>query len=167
MEPGPRHCGIRITELPEKGQQVGISVKIIVVVEIDVPYPGKYAQMSISVDNVMPEEDLKIYTNIINLGTDDLNAQADVIIKDYKNDTVQLKKTGEDVVRSKESKQFITLVSAGSLNSGKYIAKAIYDYGQEVLSAEVPFIIGLLNLELTNYTKTIKTDSISPFSVTF
>lgn len=165
MEPGPRHCGISITELPEKGQQVGISVKIIVVVEIDVPYPGKYAKMSISANNVMPEEDLKIYTTIINLGTDDLDAQADVIIKDYKNNTVKLKKTDHEIILSKVSKQFVTTISAGTLNSGKYIVKAIYDYGAEVIFAETPFVIGQLNLELTNYTHAIKSGAISPFSV--
>lgn len=165
MEPGPRHCGISITEMPEKGQQVGIAIKIIAVVEIDVPYPGKYAKMSISAANVMPEEDLKIYTTIINLGTDDLNAQADIIIKDYKNNTVKLKKTDSEIILSKESKQFPIIIRAGTLNSGRYLVKAIYDYGTEVISAETPFVIGQLNIELTNYTQTIKSGVISPFSV--
>lgn len=166
MEPGITRCGIQISEFAEKGQQVGVSVTLIAVVQIDVPYPGKYAKMSITAENVMPDQDLRIYTNIINLGTDDLNAQADVIIKDYKNNTVKLKKTDQDVVRSKESKQFITLIMAGSLDSGKYLAKAIYDYGPEVLIAEAPFIIGQLNLELANYTKKIRAGTISPFEVT-
>lgn len=165
MEPGLKNCGISITEMSEKGEQVGIAVRIIAIVQIDVPYPGKYAKISITADNAMPEEDLKIYTTIINLGTDDLDAQADVIIKDYKNNTVKLKKTDRDIVHSKESKQFVTLISAGSLDSGRYLAKAIYDYGAEVIFAETPFIIGQLNLELTNYTKVIKSGVISPFSV--
>ncbi len=166
MEPGSTRCGIKISEFAEEGQQLGVAVNIIGVIQIDVPFPGRYAILNLNAENAMPDQDLRVSATITNLGTDELDAQADIIIKDYKNDTVKLKKTDSHRLQSKESREFYIVLKAGTLESGKYMAKAIYDYGAGITSGEKPFIIGQLNLELNNYTKELKSESISPFSVT-
>lgn len=166
MTPGKNTCGVIITKKQANGTQtLGTAVKIIAVIEIDVPYPGRYAIMSLNAPNAMPNEDLGIYTTITNLGTEELDVQADIIIKDYKNNTINTRKTNRGRLGSKESGNFGVTFNAGTLESGKYIAKAIYDYGTEIISAEKPFVIGQLQLELNDYTKEISSNSISPFQV--
>jgi len=166
LEPGKKSCGISFAERPNKDIPLGTTVTVVAVLEIDVPYPGKYAMLSLTAPNAMPNEDLKIYATITNLGTDTLDAYADIIIKDYQNNTIKVRKTYVKRLGSKETGSFGTTFAAGTLESGKYIAKAIFDYDSGFTSDEKHFVIGMLGIELKNYTKEIASKAISPFEVT-
>jgi len=162
-KPGPNVLHIGLIEAVEKGGTVGGRVGVVVVIVIRVPYPGKYAEVSVSVDNVNMGEELNFRVNVNNLGLENINARTDVEVYsgEEKIETLEL---GEKYIATQTAEEFAKKHNTTDYKPGPYKAIAVVNYGK-ITKAETEFKIGSLFVNVTNWTTEIIEGKINPFDI--
>lgn len=143
---------------------IGTAVAIQAVIVINVPYKGKYGEMSFTTENVNEGEPVLFLLDVHNKGIEDFSFSSwiDISSKDGKIETLNFKD------RDLESQTSISLkkeLDTTNYNPGDYNATAYVDYGTRVLSQEKEFRIGTLNVSVTNYTREIVIGGLKQFDI--
>jgi len=163
------HVGVKEAVDEELNQNtIGTAVEIVALVNVYVPYPGKYAEISFSSENVNVGEPLEFNLELVNRGKEDLIVFPRIEI--FSNQSKEKVETLYLENRSLVTTQRLSLhkpLDTSSYNPGRYNGVAIVDYGGASPStAETFFRIGDLSIEIKNYTRKIILDgNIQKFNV--
>lgn len=162
--PGKHILYVGVKELvdPELaiGGTIGTAIEIVVVINVFVPYPGKYVEMSFSSGDANVGELVKFRMDLINRGEESVVIFPRIEI--FSNQTSEKTETLLLEERDMESMQKLSLqksLDTSSYNPGRYKGVAIVEYGgKSPATAESPFRIGNLSIEIKNYTDKVLID---------
>ena len=169
-KPGQHYADIVVREISgaEEGKDIVIGALVAVVsqLEVKVPFPGKYATANLDVENAKPNEEVKFFIRVNNLGEEDIgNARAKITIFDKKNKEVAQITTDGIPINSKERKE-LTAKWTANVSLGDYKAVAAVGYDGLETTAEVNFIIGDFFLKpLDISVKNFKLGQIAKFNI--
>jgi len=134
-------------------------------VEIDVPFPGFYADMDVSAGDVNVGEPVFITVTVRNRGKENItDAKLDISVL-----------AGEDVVKKMESETF-AVETAGAytfqaeipgkeLKAGRYTLKADLSYAGNHAEKSAIFNVGTFDVEIVNHTAEMYNGSVNLFDI--
>lgn len=134
----------------ETGTMIGGRVAIDVPINIRVPYPGKYLEATLSVNDVQVGEVVNFVVKVSNFGKEDLfglTSIVDIYLKDGKVGSASSESF--DILNS-EIKELVLDWDSANSKPGIYVAKAIVDYDGKSAKAEASFKIGDTIIEILN-----------------
>jgi hypothetical protein len=146
--PGDHWAKIVVMELPKgwdssKGEtSIIATVAVIHQLKVNVPYPGKYMQLDMTVQEAVPNESVKFFVKMHNLGNEDIaKARATIEIVGPANDVIATIETGPKAVKSMQ-RQDLTAEWKADVSPGMYHAVATVRYDDEVGHVEKNFYVG-------------------------
>ncbi|MSS74273.1 hypothetical protein EXS72_01395 [Candidatus Pacearchaeota archaeon] len=154
LAPGKHSADILVIEIPDTSQSgenyIGSVVGIITKVVVDVPYPGKYVESSLSVSSAK-EGGIAFVFPIVSKGDLDI-ARAKAVIEIFTplNEKVASLITNEIPVPSHERRELAVIWDTSSVKSGKYRAVATVLYDESTISLEREFAVGADTLKINN-----------------
>ncbi len=145
---------------------LGIVGNVQGVIFVNVPYPGKYAELNFVVSNANTGEDVDLNLKIYSKGEQDINTHSKIEIYDSeKKSLLQTIDLGENLVKSTEFVELKTKLSTLDYLSGDYFAKAVVTYETGAVQDEKVFRLGKLFVDISNYTKFVERGKINRFEI--
>ena len=169
-KPGQHYADVVVREISEaeegKDIVIGALVAVVSQLEVKVPYPGKYATANLDIENAKPNEEVRFFLRINNLGEEDIgDARAKITIFNKKNKEVAQITTDATSINSKERKE-LTAKWTANASLGDYKAVAVVSYDDLETTAESNFIIGDFFLKpLDISVKNFKLGQIAKFNI--
>src|SRR3989344_127084 len=169
LAPGRHIADILVVETEgASGEEtyIGAIVGIVTKVVIDVPYPGKYLESALSIDNRKNGE--VVFTiPVVSKGELDIeNARAKIDILSPDGKKVTSISTNEVSVPSLERRELYAALDTSAIASGTYQAVAKVSYDKSSLDLEKEFFVGTGGLSIKNIavdTKDFKLGGIAKF----
>jgi hypothetical protein len=162
--PGKQKMFVAAKETPTGA---GISAVAIIrgFVEIDVPFPGFYATIDLSTDDVNEGEPVYVSAVVRNKGKEnityarlELEIYSDTnIVKTLKSERFNLETTGEYT--------FSQTILGSDLRPGEYEIKASLYYEGDTVKKSAKFRVGTFDVSIINYTGRMFNNSINPFEI--
>ena len=169
LQPGERIGKIVVEEfIPELkiGEtRVYAKLKVISKIYIDVPYPEKYIDIDIDINDTEVGKPLDIIATITNLGTRDISSvQATFGVYEEE------KKINESVTESEslargDTKKLFASVDTTSFKPGAYSAIATVNYDNYILELGRDFKVGDVYIEILDYTKYFLIETVNRFDI--
>ena len=146
---------------------VGTSVTIKGIIDINIPYPGKYLEISLKSNDVNVGEPVNFELEIVSWGKEDVIAAPKIEIFSLPEqkliETLQFK---EREIKSRETIKLGKTLDTADYNAGNYRAIATINYGgDEPAKAESDFRIGELVIDIIDYTKQIIIKDFQSFNI--
>ncbi len=145
------------------GTAIGTSIDIRGVIDIHVPYPGKYLELALSSHNVNIGEPVEFELFIASKGIEGVNITPKIEIASEEKIIETLYFTNRFLESQEEIKLKKTLDTT-NYNAGNYNATVIVDYGR-IAKAESKFRIGDLVINIVNYTRQITIGGLQKFNI--
>lgn len=151
----------------EHAPMLGIVGNVQAVLFINVPYPGKYAELEFTTTNANTGGDVNFNLTISSKGDEDIVARSRIEIYDStKQNLLETIQLPERTVKSTESVQLVSKLSTKDYLSGDYFAKAVVEYGgDKPAEKEAIFRLGKLFVDIVNYTQTVGREGINRFEI--
>ncbi|MBW2968350.1 DUF3324 domain-containing protein [Candidatus Woesearchaeota archaeon] len=134
-------------------------------VEFDVPFPGFYAELSVSVNDVNEGEPVVLFVNVLNRGKlaiTDAVVNID-IMADGK--TVKTMKSEAFSMEPTAGHSFTEVIEGGELKPGTYEAVARLDYEGKTAEKTKTFKVGTFDVAIINYTTQMYNNSVNLFEI--
>ena len=170
-KPGLHTANIIISkELSEKEKEdifIGTSVAVVTQLYVRVPYPGKYAEVDLTVSEANVNEEVRFFVRVSNFGTEDINKVSGVIeILGPTNELIKTVETNEISIKSKQREELTAGWLAEGVNPGKYYAVAKVRYDGKSARAETVFGVGGLLLDLLDISiKNFRLGGVAKFDI--
>lgn len=161
---GKNYLYIGAKEVPEEDRFISVAIDIKALVIINVPYPGKYIETSLSVGEGNQKDSLPVELLVKNRGTDDINANVHVNFYDSSGSLVYEMPFSPTLIKSGEDRPFRKMLDTTDFQPGVYLAEGVVDYG-EIYRINSTFRIGSLFLSVLNFTEKIPYGGIEPFEI--
>lgn len=162
-KPGPNKLYIGVREIKEGRGGIGARVAVEALIVVYVPYPGKYAEISFSVNNVNVGEPINFVVEVNNLGKEDITVKTDIEVYSAKN-LIETLNLGSKFIKTQTKEIFTKQLNSSGYKAGKYKAIAIVDYGK-IIKEEKEFKIGTLFVNITNWTSEVRKGKINKFDI--
>tara|TARA_Y100000310_G_scaffold241784_1_gene245871 strand:+ start:32405 stop:33556 length:1152 start_codon:yes stop_codon:yes gene_type:complete len=164
--PGKNRVLVGLIETGKGGGTVAGIASIRTPIDIKVPYPGVYAEISFNVQDLNINETADFVIAINNLGKEDIgNAKAVIDVLDNDEKIVEKLFTQEKKIKADTKENLEALFDPSKHNAGQHKAIAHVTYADKSKDLESSFKIGALNVEIINYTKTFFKDKITKFDI--
>ena len=169
-KPGSHQAEIVVSEISEAegGEDIVIGALVAVVSQLDVkvPYPGKYAVASLDIVSTKPNEEVKFFIRVSNLGEEDIeNARAIITILDQNDNEVAKINTDSKEIKAKDRKELMGRWAA-NVSLGEYKAIAAVYYDDLATMVEGSFTLGDFFLNpLDISVKNFKLGQIAKFNI--
>ncbi len=164
-KPGPNHLGVEVKEEPPQNQFIGTAVNIISPVIVNVPYPGKYAEVSLLIPNGNVNEKIPVEVKVVNRGVEPLTLGTNVRFYDSNGDEIETMDFDSVDIGVGEEKFFRRFLDTNGYVAGNYIAEAVVKYGGEETRLNSTFRIGSLSVRVVNFTNELPKGGIYKFYV--
>ncbi len=173
LDPPGDHWGrIVVLELPgglsgSTGKmQITGTVAVVQQLRVKVPFPGKYAQLYLTVDEAEPGETVRFYVKIDNMGKEDIeNAVADIEIVGPNNEQIASLEAGPVSVPSMEKGKLVADWKA-DVRPGEYHAVAVVRHGEEITRLGKNFQVGSMFMDVLDVTvKDFRLGGIAKFDI--
>lgn len=167
--PGTHSLYVKVFESKNESADIsaiGGIAAIRVPIKILVPYPGKYTESVLKVNNINEGEDARYELDIQNLGTE--NVTIDALIEVFK-----INKNGEKMLTQQvndmflESKNVLNVVDELDTNEfepGEYHATATMSYGKTE-TVNTTFRVGEFLVDIIDYDYLFERDKINQFNI--
>ncbi|MBW2968066.1 hypothetical protein KY362_06285 [Candidatus Woesearchaeota archaeon] len=163
--PGKHRMYVVAKEKPQRGV-VNTVAAIRGFIEIDVPFPGHYAELYLHVNDVNEGDPIYMTADVLNKGK--LNISDAVLDLDIV--------SGGRSIRNKESESFSLEPNGGysfewdllggELKPGTYTLAGHLDYEGKTKDEEEGFRVGTFDVAITNYTREMYNNSVNLFEIT-
>ena len=156
-KPGTHTTKIIVMELPSEASGGGSVINSLLSVahrlNIEVPYPGKYAEASLDISPMNSNETGKFKVEVTNLGKEPLeNVYVEIEILSPTNERIDLLKTSEKSISPGQWERFIVNWVA-NVNSGYYHAVATVTYDKDKkIRLEKNFGVGDMLIDIVDVT---------------
>lgn len=170
-KPGPHRILIGAAEAPPEdngrgGFGISVSTKINAVIQVNVPYPGKYGEIGeFEVKDANTREPLFYILRIYSRGNEQIITSSRIEIYDSKNKSVKTFNIGIDKILPADFVEINSKLDSGDLMAGNYKAVAIVSYDGKEVSREDNFKLGELRVKIVNYTRMLEKNKINPFEI--
>ncbi|QQG38604.1 MAG: hypothetical protein HYS32_03280 [Candidatus Woesearchaeota archaeon] len=148
------------------GSRVGVESLLF----INIPYPGKYLALKLTINDAALGENLDFIIDIQNQGKEDLNsirATIDIIGPEPNKEKITAVNTNEISLKTKEASQLRATLPSSSIGSGIYTAIATIYFDGETKQVEKEFRIGELTIEILDLSPNeIKKGETTTFNLT-
>jgi hypothetical protein len=153
-------------EAPEGETRIIATVAVIHQLRVKVPYPGKFMQIDLTIQEAVPNESVKFFVKLYNLGKEDLaKAQATIEVFGPTNEVIATVDTEPVAVKSMERGELIAAWKA-QVNPGMYHAVVTVRYDGEVGKTDKNFYVGNMLIDLLDVTvKDFKLGGIAKFDI--
>jgi hypothetical protein len=153
-------------EAPEGETRIIATVAVIHQLRVKVPYPGKFMQLDLLVQDALPNESVKFFVKLYNLGKEDIaGAQATIRILGPTNEVIDTIETGSKGVKSMQRGELIASWRADA-NPGLYHAAVTVRYDGEVGQVEKNFYIGNMLVDVLDVSvKDFRLGGIAKFDI--
>lgn len=143
LPPGRNELKILFQEVPSETSTgvVDITLTLVGVVVVNVPYEGDYVSAQITIDRGEVSEIVPITISLLNKGDDSVVVWADVKIKGPTNELLDVWTTEKTVLSYQGSGKIETFWS-GETNRGSYVAEVILHYAEKSEILEKQFVVG-------------------------
>lgn len=164
--PGVHKIFIGAKEVLPAEQGVGLAANTRGVIFVNVPYPGRYAEISLSVDDANVGEDTKLVLAVTSKGEEPIDTDSRIDI--YSNDSgfIETIPLGHNEIQPEESISLEHTLATKSYKPGDYRAVAHVLYNGNDATQEVGFRLGELSIEIANYTSIVRKNIINRFLIT-
>lgn len=163
-KPGLHSMAVGAKERPPEDAFLGTVVGINAVVRINVPYPGRYTEVSLKIPDGNVDEEIPVETKVINRGREPLFVDVGVDFYEESGDFVEkMEFTSVDLAIGEE-RFFRKFLNTAKYKPGNYYAEAIVDFG-ETVKVNDTFRIGSLFINVINFTEEIKRGGLQPFVI--
>ena len=168
--PGVHKALIVVTEMPPRSHhQISAKAAVAFMINLYVPYPGKYLDLEFKAKPAQPGKVVEITISAINRGKEDIeNAQATAKIYDYEGNLVTTLQSDAIPIKAGE-KQYLWIdwQTSPDLKSGVYKAEVdvAYDGNHRQITGQI--LVGSKDIQLLNYTRTLIQGQINPFLIEF
>lgn len=164
--PGEHRSIIGVKEkVDEELATVGTSLAVQSVLEIYVPFPGKYLESSVEADSVNQGEISEIFLDIDNKGKQAVSMKPRIEIMNKENTTVDTIELSRREIERHGNIKLKGDFNTSGYKPGDYMAKAIVDYAGKNSTSTDEFSIGHLFVNVTNQTKKAKVGGTREFDV--
>jgi len=151
------YVGARQKRNEEDYESMGVMGGVMGSIFVNVPYPGQYAEISLSASDVNLGEDVPVNLNIKSLGEENIFAVSSFEIYDLNSTSLVEKIELEGIlIKPGESKTIKKKITTKNYSAGEYTIKANVFYGGISVKREANFKIGRLFIDISNYTRVIK-----------
>jgi hypothetical protein len=173
LDPPGDHWGrIVVLELPSglsgsKGNmQITGTVAVVQQLRVRVPFPGKYAQLYLSVQEAEPNKTVRFYVQIDNMGKVDIkNAVAEIEIVGPNNEHIASLEAGPVSVPATEKGKLVADWKA-DVRPGEYHAVATVKYGGETTRLGKNFQVGSMFMDVLDISvKDFRLGGIAKFDI--
>jgi methionine-rich copper-binding protein CopC len=154
QEPGDHWAKIIIMEMPSATEQkpesqvVLATTAVVHQLRVKVPYPGKYADLDLVVNEAEPNEDVNFFVKVFNIGSENIyKAFATVDILGATNEKIATVESEQIAVESKKTGE-IAIPWKAEVNPGIYHAVVTVNYDGEVRKIEKNFAVGAMRVEI-------------------
>ncbi len=166
-KPGKHRIFIVVREAVDDeviGTTIGTSVTIKAVIDIYVPYPGRYVEPTLKSEDVNIGEPLRFELDLLSQGTEDVIVYPRIEILSSENQTIDTLVFNERELKSLDSIKLQKVLDTTDYNPGQYVARAIVDYGK-ISTDESNFRVGELVINVLNYTDKIEVGGLQKFEI--
>jgi len=170
--PGDHWAKIVIMELPmgweapEGETRIIATVAVIHQLRVKVPYPGKFMQLDLLIQEAVPNESVRFFVKMYNLGKEDIaKAQATIQILGSTNEVIASIEAGPRAVKSMQRGE-LTAVWQAQANPGLYHARVTVRYDGEAGHVEKNFYIGNMLVDVLDVSvKDFRLGGIAKFDI--
>jgi len=165
-KPGKNRLYIGVIENKTSGEEEGIGTAVAVeaLVMIHVPYPGQYAEITFSGNDVNAGEPVNFVLEITNLGKEEIIAKPKIEIHSYDGKLVETLYLESRALMPQDKVKIKKNLDTIDYKPGPYKAIAIVDYGNTA-KAERDFRIGELYVDVLNWTSKTQQGKINEFLI--
>ena len=132
---------------------------------VNVPYPGKYAEVSLLIPNGNVNEKIPVEVKVVNRGVEPLTLGTNVRFYDSNGDEIETMDFDSVDIGVGEEKFFRRFLDTNGYVAGNYIAEAVVKYGGEETRLNSTFRIGSLSVRVVNFTNELPKGGIYKFYV--
>jgi len=153
-------------EAPEGETRIIATVAVIHQIRVKVPYPGKFMQLDLLIQEAVPNESVKFFVKMYNLGKEDIaKAQATIQILGSTNEVIASIEAGPCAVKSMQRGE-LTAVWQAQANPGLYHALVTVRYDGEAGHVEKNFYIGNMLVDVLDVSvKEFRLGGIAKFDI--
>lgn len=135
-------------EAPEGETRIIATVAVMHQVRVKVPYPGKFMQLELSVQEAVPGEPVKFFVKMYNLGQEDIaKADATIDILGPTNEVIATLETQPASVKTMQKGELYAVWDSDA-NPGMYHASATVRYDGEVGKVDKTFYVGNMLVDI-------------------
>jgi hypothetical protein len=166
--PGRKATFIGVKEIVDEELAAGavvVTVAIKAGIYVDVAYPGKYLETSLSSQDVNLNEPVTFNLNIISRGDNQVSFSPKIEIYSETEELLDTLEFTDRVMNSGERLELKKIWDSTGYSRGNYYALSKIDYGDRIAESKGNFRIGDLIIEITNYTNKIIRGGIKPFLI--
>jgi len=164
-EPGRQNLLIGARQTSGARGMVGIVGNVRGIIFINVPYPGKYAELDFKTSNANLGEDVEFELIIYSRGDEDINVNSRIEIYDMNGNFKERINLGNHLIESAKSIKLDAKLNTQNYVAGDYNAIAVVDYGDDVSREEEIFRLGRLFVDVVNHTRVFERGKINRFEV--
>ncbi|MCX6818169.1 MAG: hypothetical protein NTU57_04920 [Candidatus Aenigmarchaeota archaeon] len=151
-QPGDHWAKIVVMEMPSEqeggGQVIMATTAVVHQLRVKVPYPGKYADLELVVNEGDTGEDTNFIVKVVNLGDEDIyKAFATIDILGATNEKIVTIESEQIAVESKKIGE-MTVPWTADVNPGMYHAMVTVNYDGKVATIEKTFAVGAMRVEI-------------------
>ena len=153
-------------DAPEGETRIIATVAVIHQLRVKVPYPGKYMQLDLMVQEAVPNESVKFFVKLYNLGTEDIaKARATIEILGPTNEVIASIETEPKAVKSMKREE-LTAAWKAQVNPGIYHAVVTLRYDDESGKVEKNFYVGNMLVDVLDVSvKDFRLGGIAKFDI--
>ena len=163
---GKLRLNVQISETTGPGGPIAILTGISIPITLNVPYPGKYMEISLEPNDVSENEKPSFKATVKNFGVETIGKTI-IHVDVYENDALREKLSSEllsDIIS--QGAEFAVLRSSQRYKPGFYHveAYAVYD-GKNTQTIKGLLKVGQLFVNITDYTRRLEADKVNRFTL--
>ncbi len=162
-KPGTHRIGVGVKELPSEEEFIGTVVQIHGVIRVNVPYPGRYAEIDLKVPDGNIDENIPVEVYVANKGKESINVNVNVRFFSEKQQVYTMQFTPVSLEPTQD-RYFRKFLNTNGFRAGDYVAEAVVNYGDEIRTNKT-FRIGSLFVNITNFTDKLPQGGIKKFFI--
>lgn len=170
--PGDHWAKVVVMELPagwtapEGETRVIATVAVMHQLRVKVPYPGKFLQLDMSVQEAVPGEPVRLFVKMYNLGQEDIaSASASIDILGPTNDVIATIETEPAAIKSMARGELLAVWNAET-NPGMYHTSATVRYDGETGKVEKNFYVGNMLVDVVDISvKDFRLGGVAKFDI--
>ncbi len=150
---------------PQGVSAVGTVAAIKAVVNLKVPFPGKYATLEFTTADAKAGESIPMTFKVFSVGRESVLTENKVEIYDFSDKKIESINLGRFIVHPSEVKDISGFLNSSSYKPGKYKTKGIVDFQEGKAEIDSGFRLGELLVNISNYTTEFQRSLINKFDV--
>lgn len=149
----------------EGNSAIGTVGEIRAVINLKVPFPGKYATLEFTTADAKAGELIPMTFKVFSVGRESVLTESKVEIFDFSNKKIESVNLGNFIVHPSTIKDLSGSLKSDNYKPGKYKTKGIVDFQEGKAEIESGFRLGELLVNISNYTTEFQRNLINRFDV--